>query len=143
MRHDRNVRAGGTTPGDDRGSDGEARAHVGSMLEVRRTLHRVALATAEARARHERSLALLDRARVLLDDSSRIIQGASVARTEAKAAVTALVVRLRTEGLPPQRVLIVLKDAARDAAPPELELIDQRSLVEDVVRWSIAAYYAA
>jgi hypothetical protein len=135
MRHERSVRRGDDVPPMDRASETKGRAAVGSMHDVRRTLQRVAVTAAEARARQERALARID--------DATGVRGATAARAEARAAVTAYVVRLRGEGLPPQRVLVALKAVARDASPPDLEMLDQRALIEDVVRWSIAAYYAA
>jgi hypothetical protein len=39
-------------------------------------------------------------------------------------------------------MLVCLKTAAREAVPGELDPVEVRALVDDVVRWSIDAYYA-
>jgi hypothetical protein len=38
---------------------------------------------------------------------------------------------------------VLVKSAVREAAPPDLDPYEARELVEDVVRWSIEAYYHA
>jgi hypothetical protein len=50
-------------------------------------------------------------------------------------AVTALVVRLRSEELPPQRMPVVLKHTARESMAPSMSAHEQRALIEDVVQW--------
>ena len=135
MRHARSVREGEGAPTPDRRGETDSRSAFGLINDVRRTLRRVAVSAAQARARQERTLARIDDATGM--------RGAAAARVEARAAVTAYVGRLRAQGVPPQGVVVALKAAARDALPPDLETLDQRTLIEDVVRWSIAAYYAA
>ena len=52
--------------------------------------------------------------------------------------------RLKGEGLPPERVLVLVKalvtDVAKAAEPP---LYEAGPLTEEVVRWSVDAYYSA
>ena len=57
--------------------------------------------------------------------------------------MTAYVRHLKADGLPPERMLVLVKTAFREAAPPELDPVDARALMEDVVRWSVEAYYDA
>jgi hypothetical protein len=50
---------------------------------------------------------------------------------------------LKAEGLPAERMLVLVKTAVREATPPELDVYEARELMEDVVRWSVDAYYHA
>jgi hypothetical protein len=64
------------------------------------------------------------------------------ARQDARAAVTTFAEQLRTDGAPPERMLVVLKAAVRDSAPGMLDPHQLHALTEDVVRWSVEAFYA-
>ncbi len=62
----------------------------------------------------------------------------STARSALCVAVGALARHLRHEGAPPQRMLVVVKDAVRAAVP---EALGGRELMSDAVRCGIEAYY--
>jgi hypothetical protein len=64
-------------------------------------------------------------------------------RAELRASVTAYVRRLRADGEPPQRMLVLVKETLADAFPSELDPTERRVLQADVIRWSIDAYYQA
>lgn len=57
-------------------------------------------------------------------------------------AVSALAASLRRDGLPPQRMLVAVKDAVRGAFPTPAEPLAARDVMSDAVRCGIAAYYA-
>lgn len=59
-----------------------------------------------------------------------------------RATVTAYVDRRRGEGAPVQRVLPEVKTLTRTAAGRDLEYEAATALLDQVVRWSIEAYYA-
>jgi hypothetical protein len=63
------------------------------------------------------------------------------ARAQIRASVTALVRQLRRRGMPPEGMLVQVKSAAREALPAPMVGLEARAVIEDVVRWSIAAYY--
>jgi hypothetical protein len=63
-------------------------------------------------------------------------------RAEARAAVTGLVLRLRADDVPLDRVLAVVRGAARDALPGSLTPIELRAIAGDAVRWASEAYWA-
>lgn len=67
----------------------------------------------------------------------------AAARGQLCDAVGMLAVRLRRDGLPPQRMLVAVKDAVRAAAPTADEVLAAREVMGDAVRWGIDAYYAA
>ncbi len=67
----------------------------------------------------------------------------TTARGHLHDAVGVLAARLRRDGLPPQRMLVVVKDAVRAAAPAGGEALAVRDVMGDAVRWGIAAYFAA
>ena len=84
-----------------------------------------------------------DQARSLLGDvTGRRAPDGPTARREAREAVTEFAARLRADGEPPERVLVVIKAAVRDATPGVLDAMQLHALTDDVVRWSIEAYYA-
>lgn len=67
---------------------------------------------------------------------------ASSARAQMCDAVSILATHLRRAGLPPQRMLVIVKDAVRAAAPSAGEALAMRDLMNDAVRCGITAYYA-
>lgn len=77
------------------------------------------------------------------DASARARRDAHALRAELRTSVGAHARRLRGEGLPPERMLVLLKEAVRDATLAELPSHRAKELLDDVVRWSVAAYYDA
>lgn len=70
------------------------------------------------------------------------------AAVAARAAVATWVRRLRDRGVPPERVLIAVKRAARHALAPGLDTAvgarpheDAEARLAEVVRWCIVEYY--
>jgi hypothetical protein len=116
---------------------------LGTRNHVRQTLARVHVALAETRARGEQSRLLITRSATLLESSEQLLQQSQALRAQLRASITAYVRRLHDDGVPPQRMLILVKDAIREAVPQELPLDDSRALIDEVVRWSIDAFYAA
>jgi hypothetical protein len=64
-------------------------------------------------------------------------------RDELHDKVAALARSQRADGVPPERMVTLLKDLIHDAHADALEWNDARALNDDVVRWGIEAYYAA
>ena len=116
---------------------------LGSRAHIRQTLERARSAIRESRERASTSRSLLARAEALADASGRVLQESLAIRAQLRASVTAYVRHLKDDGIPSERVVVLVKTAVRDAAPPELDAWDARDLMEDVVRWSIEAYYHA
>ncbi|GJG85802.1 hypothetical protein tb265_09830 [Gemmatimonadetes bacterium T265] len=78
------------------------------------------------------------------------VDARDVLRTELDAtrvalcdAVRALAARLRADGAPPERMLVLVKDAVRGGAPAGTDPAVVRELMGDAVRCGIGAYYAA
>ena len=124
------------------GTEGE-REGLGSREHVRETLDRVREVLSQSRERRARSSTALGRASALLAGSEAALQESLAVRAQLRAAVTAYVHRLHADGEPPERVLVLVKRAVRDAVPAEFSLADEEQLVSDAVRWSIEAYFAA
>jgi hypothetical protein len=61
-------------------------------------------------------------------------------RAVVRAAATAYARRLRAEGTAPERMVVLVKDAASHPSTPGF---GARELTYDVVRWSIEAYFDA
>jgi hypothetical protein len=108
--------------------------------ELQRALSRMAGALAAAHARQRidvlRHVAQLDAHR-----GTVAVADEAPERREAGVAVHAFVCALRDAGQPPERALVAVKSAVRDAAADVLDPEALHDLTEDVVRWSIAAYY--
>jgi hypothetical protein len=110
------------------------RASVG---EVCRTLAAIASATLRARDDGTRARgAPAPTAGQRRDELARL-------RAEGRAAVTGLVFRLRADDVQLDRVLAIVRSAARDALPGSLTPAEARAIAGDAVRWSAEAYAVA
>ncbi len=78
----------------------------------------------------------------LLDVRDPLTLELTVARDALCDAVGALAACLRRDGLPPQRMLVLVKDAVRTVSPLPAEALAAREIMSDAVRCGIAAYYA-
>jgi hypothetical protein len=119
---------------------------LGSRGHLRVTLERVHAAIAAIAASSAgglRSRSLLASAEPLAAESGRLVRASQSLREQLRASVGAYARRLRTDGVPSERMLVLVKSAVRDATPRELDAIEARELMDEVVRWSIEAYYAA
>jgi hypothetical protein len=66
------------------------------------------------------------------------VEDARTLRAIVRGAAAAYARRLREEGVTPERMLVLVK-ATTDVARPDLAV---RQLTNDIVRWSIEAYFA-
>jgi hypothetical protein len=137
-----------TPSGTDDGSDPSelpaTRPPRGTVVELHDSLARFAAAIAAAGDGQERSLLLRARAESILQAVvRRRSENTTSARTDAQATVTEFAARLRASGIPPERMLVVVKAAVRDVTPGVLSAAEQHTMTADVVRWSIEGYYAA
>jgi hypothetical protein len=123
--------------------DGGASDVVGSRAHIRTTLERARQAIRSARELTANSQSLLTRAASLVGASGRAVQDSVALRAQLRASVTAYVCHLRGDGVPAERMLVLVKSAVREATPPELDVWEACELMEDVVRWSVEAYYDA
>ena len=116
---------------------------LGSRAHVRHTLTRAQSAMQLARDPVATSRSLLVRASALVSGATSLVQASATLRAELRDSVTAYVRHLRDDGVPPERMLVLVKSALRESTPLELDALEARALMEDVVRWSVDAYYAA
>jgi hypothetical protein len=121
--------------------DETAERALGSDGHVRETLGRAREAIRASRERTAQSRSVLARAESLIDASEPAVRESHALRAQLQTSVTAYVRRLRADGLPSERMLVQVKSVVRDATPPELDVDEARELMEDVVRWSVEAYY--
>ena len=98
-------------------------------------LHRAVLAIGEGKEHKRRS------ERVVWTDS--LIGDEQLLRDKLRDTVTAIAGLERAKGVPPEKVLMLLKGLVIDADAEKLDAGEARSLTDDVVRWGIEAYYAA
>ncbi|HEY0779343.1 MAG TPA: hypothetical protein VGD56_15355 [Gemmatirosa sp.] len=86
----------------------------------------------------------LGRAYPTLDVGEATRAELELARTQLCDAVSVLAAHMRRDGLPPQRMLVVVKDAVRAALTPvAADAPGTRDVMNDAVRCGIDAYYAA
>ncbi|HUQ84621.1 MAG TPA: hypothetical protein VM076_25940 [Gemmatimonadaceae bacterium] len=92
----------------------------------------------EAAGRCAQNLAYAERH---IAEALRVREESRVIRAALEEAVHMYARALRRLEVPPERTLVLVKDAVR----AELQTVDRdtRLLMEDVARWCIKAYYAA
>lgn len=111
--------------------------------DAKALLARVVDAIAEARAQKRRSLELLSQSRERVEWSDTLVGQSQPVRDRLRETVTALASLERTKGVPPEKMLVLLKAILVEAKAEKLDASDAQSLLDDVVRWGIEAYYAA
>ena len=116
---------------------------LGSRAHIAQTLERARATIRAAHALRGRSYSLLARSETLVGVSERMVQESDALRAQLRASVAAYARRLKAEGQPSERMLVLVKTAVREAVPPEFDAVEVRELLEDVVRWSVEAYYDA
>jgi hypothetical protein len=105
------------------------------VREATDLLHRAVLAIGEAKEHKPQ------RERVVWTDS--LIGDEQLLRDKLRDTVAAIAGLERAKGVPPEKVLMLLKGLVIDADAEKLDVGEARSLTNDVVRWGIEAYYAA
>ena len=116
---------------------------LGTDAHIRLTLDRVSHRLIDASTRRARVEALQSGTEAVLSTPPRASRESEALRAALRTSVTAYVRRLHDEQVPPQRMLVLVKEAVREAAPAHIDVLERRDLMESVVRWSIEAYYAA
>ena len=81
------------------------------------------------------------RERVVWTDS--LIGEEQLLRDKLRDTVSAIAGLERAKGVPPEKVLMLLKGLVIDADAEKLDAPEARSLTNDIVKWGIEAYYAA
>ncbi len=119
------------------------RIRLGSRDHIRATLARARAAAETARERAAPSREVLARADAVAGASERALDASLALRAQLRASVTAYVRHLKADGAAPERMLVLVKAAVSESTPPELDPAETRALMEDVVRWSVEAYYHA
>jgi hypothetical protein len=106
------------------------------------TLHeRAAAALAAARKAAERYVQLRRKAQATLGQTREILAETARLRDDLRDSVTRYVLMLRGAAVPPERAVILVKNAVfeSDGYPDS----HHREVVEEAVRWAVDAYYAA
>jgi hypothetical protein len=98
---------------------------------------------AATRPRELRSTPSHDQAAERVVTSPGSAEDPSAVRLELRTTVAALARSLRAAGLPPERMLTLVKLEVTEADPDILREPMGRLLMSDVVRWSIEAFYSA
>lgn len=83
----------------------------------------------------------LGRERVVWTDA--LVGDEQILRDKLRDTVAAIAGLERAKGVPPEKVLMLLKGLVIDADADTLDVGEARALTNDVVRWGIEAYYAA
>lgn len=107
------------------------------------TPSRAGAAVARAQELAARAVAAVATAHDVLDGTDAALREVAATRAALGDAVGVLAARLRRDGAPPERMLILVKDAARAATPPGADPPAARDLMAHAVRRGIEAYFAA
>lgn len=105
------------------------------VREAADLLHRAVQVIGEAKEQK------VGRERVVWTDA--LIGDEQLLRDKLRDTVAAIAGLERAKGMPPEKVLMLLKGLVIDADAETLDVGEARSLTNDVVRWGIEAYYAA
>ena len=109
----------------------------GSVLDsrenVRQVLQRAGVLVAESHSGRSRS------EETTVSPATSAAQ--SLIRAQLRASVSEYVRRLRDDGLPPEQALVQLKETVYAAGTLYPSSADSRDLIEQIVRWAVAAYY--
>jgi hypothetical protein len=130
------------TPQHEVGESGSS-GGIGMRDQISATIARARAAIRLSRERAERSRAIVDVSGFVVEEAQRATDASRRIRAELRESVVAYVRDLRAQGVPSERMLVLVKVAVREATPPELDAYEARALMEDVVRWSVDAYYHA
>ena len=110
---------------------------VDSREHVRQVLQR-AVVTESSRG-WARSESSADRNKAGASSAASYAQSAM--RAQLRASVSLFVRRLRDDGLPPEQTLVELKETVWAVGTLDRASADGRDLMEEMVRWAVAAYY--
>jgi len=114
-----------------------------SKQETKRALmQRLAVATATAREATDRYVEIQRECDVTVDEASRLLAASRELREQLRSVVSSYVSLLRREGAPPERVIVLVKEAV-EMSELALDVGGRRALMEEVVTWVVDAYYAA
>lgn len=116
---------------------------LGSRAHIRHTVERACVAIRDARRIAEENSFLRARAAEVADASREAVRRSVESRTQLRESVAAYVRHLRADGLPSERVVVLVKSAVWESTPSGLEVVEARTLMQDVVRWTVEAYYHA
>lgn len=130
---------GATTPSPSASNAGAEAA--GSRAHVRQALEHVRAELVNARVAHGGR----GSARVLADALAGTRPWDWWSRPElaahAREAVLAYAFQLRVDGVPPERMLVLVKSVIREAMPPQLDGVEARAFMDDLVHASIRAFF--
>jgi hypothetical protein len=119
----------------------DARAPL--VHEARGLLGRMVHFIGAARERTARGQGLVDGSRDRLVWSEAFLRDSSVDRDQLRAVVSKLARVERAQGVPPEKMLVLMKAILRNANTGTLAWDEARALTQDIILWSIEAYYAA
>ena len=142
QRAEQQGRSGVQAPGAGRSSEATCPEHVGNAVGSPEHLHAAFVLAASAADRSVGSwLAHQSEDHIGADPPSSERPGGGEfqsLRALVRASATAYARRLRDEGTTPERMLVLVKVAAGQSGPHG---VGARELTNDVVRWSIEAYF--
>jgi len=108
----------------------------------RALMQRLATATEQARDATERYVEISRQCDLSVGQSRQLLAASREVREQLRDVVSSYVSILRRDGAPPERVIVLVKEAV-EASDLPLEIGRRRALMEEVVRWAVDAYYAA
>jgi hypothetical protein len=101
------------------------------------------VAVRRARALAERSLSIRAEGPALRAEHDAVLADCRRLYADLREAVMAYTRELRSAGLPPERILEMVKTALRSKSTVRAPATDTATEIDDAVEWCLHAYYAA
>jgi hypothetical protein len=114
---------------------------IGSRAYVRQALDHVRAELVNAHVAHRRRGSALVLADALAGTRPWDWWSRPELAAHARAAVLAYAFQLRVDGVPAERMLVLVKSVIREAMPPQLDGDEARAFMDDLVHASIRAFF--
>lgn len=111
--------------------------------EKRRALmQRLAAASVAAREATERYVEIRRECELTVEKTREMLAASDELRAHLRTVVSSYVSLLRRDGVPPERMLVLVKNAV-ESAHADLDARGRRAIMDEMVRWAVDAYFAA
>ena len=119
----------------------ESDAGLGTRAHVRETLERLRVVLVDARTRRAGQGPTFALGEALAGTAASAWRAPPPVVAQLRESVRAYACRLRADGLPAERMLVLVKSAVREAIPREFDAVEAPALTAALVRDSIMAFY--
>ena len=112
------------------------------VVDQRASLTRAAVTMTRALALESEQGSALVQSRAVIAESVRAAAEREALREELRGIVCTYVAALKSDGLPPEQALRLVKTAIEPALAYATDGLDSRIVIDDAVRWCVEEYYA-